>query len=93
MYKVLCASSVNITIHSFIHTDGTDYVSLTEDVDFDPGDSENCRNITILSDGSILDGKKYFEVMINTSEPNIVTGPFDTARVIILDADCECATV
>lgn len=58
-------------------------------MEFAPGESEMCRNITILSDADVLDGTRTFEIMLNTSDSNIMIEASDRAQVSIMDTDCE----
>ena len=52
--------------------------------------SQHCNTVSILSD-DIVENDEYFELMLNTADPDVILSP-SNANVVILNNDCKCCS-
>ena len=77
-------------------TDGTDgdFIASTTVVMFQPGETMQCLNVTILDDSLDEDMEEDFELVIDSVDPDEVeTVDPATTRISIVDDDGERATI
>ena len=77
---------VNSSIE-FELTADSDFISRMIELEFQPGSTSECGNISILED-SRLENSEMFSVQLNTTDQNVLLNP-SMARVSITDDDSK----